>query len=150
MVHYKDKIIALFGEEHLESDEKFLETERQLKQRLKNTFGSDSEEDNPSLTDSIELSCSDIEEEEEEEEEEPTNMTNNRITVQTQADVCLVRKKALAQYQRQVAACVTRQQNKKPIHLPPHIVVQLKDEDVSSLKKTLSKLKRIFFGQRNG
>jgi len=37
-----------------------------LKQRLRNALGSDSEEDNQSLTDVMELSCSDIEEEEEE------------------------------------------------------------------------------------
>jgi len=47
MNSYKSKIISLFGEDHLESDEEFLEAERQLKQRLRRAFGSDSEEDNP-------------------------------------------------------------------------------------------------------
>jgi len=78
MNNYKDKIIDLFGEEYLDSDEEFLESERQLKQRLRNALSSDGEEDNQSLTDVMELSCSDIEEEE---EEEPINMAINRITV---------------------------------------------------------------------
>jgi len=108
MSNYKDKIIALFGEENLESDEEFLETERQLKQRFKNAFGSDSEEDNQFLTDVMELSCSDIEE-----EEEPSNMAINRVTIQLQPDDCLARRKVLAQYQRQMVACVTSQHVEK-------------------------------------
>lgn len=128
MSNYKEKIIALFGEEHLESDEEFLYAERQLKQRLRNAFGEDSEDDNTSLTDVMELSCSDIEEE----EEKPTNISVNRITTQPQPEDCLAHRKALAQYQRQIAACVTRQHIKKPSQLPPHIIARREGGDIRS------------------
>jgi len=122
MSNYKNKIIDLFGEEYFEDDEEVLESERQLKQTLRNAFGSDSEEDNPSLTDIMELSCSDIEE-----EVEPTNLTINRITIQPQTDGSLAQMKARAQYQRQMAACVTKQPTERPIQIPPHLVMQRKN-----------------------
>jgi len=119
MSNYKNKIITLFGEEHWESDEEVLEAERHLKQKLKRAFGSDSEEDKSSLSDVMELSCSDIEE-----EEEPTNISINRIVTQPQQEDDIAYRRALAQYQRQMAARVTRQPTDEPIQLPKHIVAR--------------------------
>lgn len=125
MSSYKSKVIELFGEEHWESDEEIVEANSQLRRRLKRAFGSDSEEDNPSLSDVLELSCSDIEE-----EEEPTNVTVNRVTVQPQQEDCLAYRKAMAQYQRQMAARVTRQPAEEPIQLPAYIIAQRTEGDM--------------------
>lgn len=73
----------------------------------------------------MELSCSDIEE-----KEEPTNITVNRITEQPQQEDCLAYRKALAQYQRQMAARVTRQPVDEPIQLPTYIIAQRTDGDM--------------------
>lgn len=124
MSSYKSKVIELFGEEHWESDEEIVEAESQLRQRLKRAFGSDSEEDNPPLSDVMELSCSDIEE-----EEEPTSVTVNRLTILPQKEDCLAQRKALAQYQRQMAARVTGQTAKAPIQLPTYVIAQRTGED---------------------
>ncbi|KAF0739809.1 Reverse transcriptase domain-containing protein [Aphis craccivora] len=121
----KKEIVDLFGEKHQESDEKILEAEKQLKQSLRNAFGSDSEEDDQSLTDVMELSCSDIEE-----EEAPTNIAINRVTVQPKPEDDMAHRKALAQYQRQMAACVTRRTMEKPIQLPPHIIARRTDGNI--------------------
>lgn len=151
MSKYKKEIVDLFGEEHLESDEEILEAKRQLKKRLRNAFGSDSEEDDQPLIDVMELSCSDIEE-----EEAPTNIAINRVTVQPKPEDYLAHKKALAQYQRQMAACVTRQTREKPIQLPPHIIARrtdgnirgpLKEDTVQSEEEIFRTTERMIYGR---
>lgn len=103
MNKYKSKIVELFGEEHLDGDEEILETERQLKQKLKEALDSDSDEETQSMDDIMDLSCSDIEE-----EEEPVTLPMGRLQITKVEINPVLPAKALAQIKRQMEAKVTK------------------------------------------
>lgn len=86
----------MFGGEHLESDEEILETERKMKQKLYEAFGSDSDDDKPAFDAVMELAYSDIEE-----EGETITLPIGRVQI-TNVEINPVQQaKALAQIKRQ-------------------------------------------------
>lgn len=111
MDNHRDKIIKLFGEMHYSSDEETI----QFNQRVKDAFGSDSEEE--VFSDTIELSCSDIE------EEKVIDQPLYRISAVVREEDIIQRAKELAQYQRRSAARMTKYQYTTPSYIPPSVII---------------------------
>lgn len=131
----KEKIKELFGEEHEISDEEVIREQQGLRLRLQNAFGSDSESeesrevahwedtdisDIEEATDEIELDYSDINE-----EEEDIKLPIGRLQGKIQEVGTVQQAKELAQFQRQIAAQITKYKG-KPITRIPVVITDSK------------------------
>uniref|UniRef100_A0A2S2NAH5 Uncharacterized protein n=1 Tax=Schizaphis graminum TaxID=13262 RepID=A0A2S2NAH5_SCHGA len=134
------KMTSLFGEDHYTSDEELVQHQQSMKRRLHEAFGSDSE------SDVLELEHTDISEDEGELElsdmihQKTRNNNENKCKELNEAKGMVVQsvkrmqiiqprektvdqKKALAQYQRRIAARITKGQTQNNIQIPESIII---------------------------
>jgi len=124
MAEYRRIITDLFGEDGFSEDEQTIKEQRALEKRLKDALGSDSESeemterwDDTSMSgdeddyaaDVIDLAHSDL-------DDEPVQLQIGRISVERVGDDEKRHAKALAQFQRQMAACIRKRRCEEEVN----------------------------------
>lgn len=137
----RSTMISLFGEDHHDSDEEIIRYQRDMKRRIHDALGSDSESTKSS--DILEIEYTDISDNEDDMGSTPQPTKNDKpdqskhfqetkhMTSQSIRKIEMVRtkektidqKKALAQYRRQMAAKITKCQVQNNIQLHDSIIL---------------------------
>lgn len=167
-------MVSLFGEDHYDSDEEIIRYQRDMKRRIHDALGSDSESTESS--DVLEIEYTDISDNEDGMGFTPQHTKNGKpdqsksfqetqcMTTQAIGKMEMIRtkektidqKKALAQYRRQMAAKVTKYQVQNNIQLHDSIIlvnnlgqpVELKEDDVvKDANKIMQEADKVIHGK---